>query len=201
MWALPHPVRFPIGVKFRNEARELKRKAIFSMRAAMTAFNSPHDDGRVTAILLHLQHSFEMLLKAALVQDRVPRVFDEKTGRSISFARCLHEARSTPRVRLTDEEAGVLRAVDAMRDDEQHWFTLIDEGLLYLHARAAVTLFDDLLHRSFGERLADYLPLRVLPIGSDPKIKPGTGERNHQLGVVVSRSRDGDAVLRRRVRG
>lgn len=155
-------------VKLRNEARELKRKAISSMRASMTAFNSPHDDGRVTAVLLHLQHSFEMLLKAALVQDRVPQVFDTETGRSIGFARCLHEARSTPRVRLTDEEAGTLRAVDAMRDDEQHWFTLVDEGLLYLHARAAVTLFDDLLHRAFGERLADHLPLRVLPIGSEP---------------------------------
>jgi len=71
-------------------------------------------------------------------------------------------------VELTDEEAGTLRAVDAMRDDEQHWFTIVDEGLLYLHVRAAVTLFDDLLHRAFEERLADHLPLRVLPIGSEP---------------------------------
>ncbi len=54
-------------VKLRNEARVLKRKAISSMRAAMAAFNSPHDDGRVTAVLLHLQHAFEMLMKAALV--------------------------------------------------------------------------------------------------------------------------------------
>jgi hypothetical protein len=36
-------------------------KAISSIRASMTAFNSPHDDGRVTAVLLHLQHAFEML--------------------------------------------------------------------------------------------------------------------------------------------
>jgi hypothetical protein len=62
------------AVTLRHEARELKRKAISSMRVTMTAFNSPQDDGRVTAVLLHLQHAFEMLLKAALVQDRVPRV-------------------------------------------------------------------------------------------------------------------------------
>ncbi len=102
------------------------------------------------------------------MQARHPRVFDKETGRSIGFGRCLHEAAAAPRVRLTKEGAGTLRAVDAMRDDEQHCFTVIDEGLLYLHSRAAVTLFDDLLHRSFGERLADHLPLRVLPIGSEP---------------------------------
>lgn len=154
-------------MKLRNEARALKRKAISSMRAAMTAFNSPDDDGRVTTVLLRLQHSFEMLIKAALVQDRV-RVFDAETGRSIGFARCVHEARSAPRLKLTTEEAGTLRTIDALRDEEQHWYTIIDEGLLYLHTRAAVTLFDDLLHRSFTERLADHLPLRVLPVGSEP---------------------------------
>jgi len=62
----------------------LKRKSLSSMRAAMTAFNSPHDDGRVTAVLLHLQHAFEMLLKASLVQGG-RSVFDKRTGRSVSF--------------------------------------------------------------------------------------------------------------------
>ncbi len=99
----------PDQVKLRNEARVLKRKAVSSMRAAMAAFNSPLDDGRVTAVLLHLQHTFEMLMKAALVQQRTPGVFDKETGRSIGFARCLHEARSAARLKLTEEEAGTLR--------------------------------------------------------------------------------------------
>lgn len=154
-------------VNLRQDARHLKAKAISSMRSAMTSFNNPDDDGRVTRVLLHLQHAFEMLLKAALVQDRL-EVFDKKTGRSIGFDRCLHDAKQSVRVKLTDEEAGTLRSIDAMRDDEQHWYTIVDEGLLYLHARAAVTLFDDLLHRGFDDRLADHLPLRVLPIGSEP---------------------------------
>jgi len=70
-------VGHPDQVKLRNEARVLKRKAVSSMRAAMAAFNSPLDDGRVTAVLLHLQHTFEMLMKAALVQQRTPGVFDK----------------------------------------------------------------------------------------------------------------------------
>jgi hypothetical protein len=65
------------------------------------------------------------------------------------------------------EEAGALRAIDALRDDEQHWYHEVDEGILYVHARAAITLFDDLLQRVFDEHLADHLPLRVLPLSTE----------------------------------
>lgn len=57
----------------RSTARTLHNKALSSMRTAMTSFNSPYDDGRATCVLLHLQHSFEMLLKAALSQTEIPR--------------------------------------------------------------------------------------------------------------------------------
>jgi len=77
-----------------------------------------------------------MPMKAALVQQRTPGVFDKETGRSIGFARCLHEARSAARLKLTEEEAGTLTAEDAMRDDEQQWFTVVDEGLLYFTSRS-----------------------------------------------------------------
>lgn len=154
-------------MKLRNEARHLSTKAIHSMTNAVTAFNSPHEAGRLTAVLLQLQHAFEMLLKAGLVQHRV-RVMNPESGRSIGFERCLHEAGMLPAIKLTAEEAGTLRAIDALRDDEQHWYSIVDEGLLYLHTRAAVTLFDDLLHRVFDQRLADHLPVRVLPIGTEP---------------------------------
>ncbi|MFX0578817.1 hypothetical protein [Nocardia nepalensis] len=55
-----------------------------------------------------------------------------------------------------------------MRDDEQHWFNIVAEQILYLHARAGVTLFDDILYRVFSERLATYLPTRVLPVSVAP---------------------------------
>ncbi|WP_447646188.1 hypothetical protein [Nocardioides zeae] len=121
----------------------------------------------MTTVLLCLQHSFEMLLKAALVQQGV-KVFDRKSGRSIGFEACLRQGQTSSTVRLSDADAGTLRAIDAMRDDEQHWFNEVSEQILYLHARAGVTLFDDLLCRVFGERLADYLPQRVLPLSVDP---------------------------------
>lgn len=149
----------------RAAAKTLHGKALSSMRTAMTAFNSPNDDGRSTVVLLHLQHAFEMLLKAALVQ-RGAKVFDKKSGRSIGFEAAINQSSQLGGLKLTQDEAGTLRAIDALRDDEQHWFNDVSEGLLYLHARAAVTLFDEVLFRAFGQRLADHLPIRVLPVST-----------------------------------
>ena len=154
-------------MKLRQQARVLKRKALTSFIIAAEAFNSPRDDGRVTDVLLHLQHAFEMLIKAALVQAGKP-VFDQATGRSIGFEACVKLAMNDATIKLNEADAGTLRAIDAMRDDEQHWFNEVSEQLLYLHVRAGVTLFDDILQRVFGERLAGVLPARVLPVSADP---------------------------------
>jgi hypothetical protein len=154
-------------MRLRQEARVLKGKAVQSFISAAEAFNSPRDGGRVTGVLLHLQHAFEMLLKAALVQAG-KSVFDQGTGRSIGFERCIGLAMSDTKIKLSEADAGTLRAIDAMRDDEQHWFNEVSEQILYLHVRAGVTLFDDLLQRVFGERLNALFPERVLPVSADP---------------------------------
>jgi hypothetical protein len=152
-------------VKLRREASILKGKALSSLRRAMAAFNSHEEDGRPTDVLLKLQHAFEMLLKAGLVQERV-EVFDKQLSQSIGFEKCVNLARQ--HLGVTDDEAGTLRAVDALRDEAQHWFNEVSEGILYSHARASVTLFDDVLERTFGEKLVSHLPHRVLPISSEP---------------------------------
>ncbi|MGY1982970.1 DUF3644 domain-containing protein [Nocardia gipuzkoensis] len=154
-------------MKLKQESRVLKGKAIASLTCAVEAFNSPHNTGRETRVLLHLQHAFEMLLKAALVQTG-EKVFDRDTGRSISFEKCVRLAEGSITIKLEDSDAGTARAIDAMRDDEQHWFNVVPEQILYLHARAGVTLFDDILQRVFTERLATHLPTRVLPVSVDP---------------------------------
>lgn len=155
-------------MKLKQQSRVLKGKAVASLTCAVEAFNSPHDTGRVTRVLLHLQHAFEMLLKAALVQTGEKNVLDRVTGRSIGFDKCVRLAMGNNIIKLEDADAGTLRAIDAMRDDEQHWYNVVSEQILYLHARAGVTLFDDVLQRVFADRLATYLPTRVLPVSVDP---------------------------------
>ena len=153
------------AMKLRREAAALKAKAVSSLRRAVRTFNDYEEDGRTSTVLLHFQHAFEMLLKAGLVQTR-QTVFDGKVGRAIGFEKCVNLSQMY--LRVTDEEAGTLRAIDALRDDEQHWMTTVSEGLLYLHCRAGTTLFDDILKRVFDDSLGAHLPNRVLPLSSEP---------------------------------
>jgi hypothetical protein len=149
----------------RRVPQLLREKAIASLRRGVTAFNSFDDEGRQTAVMLALQHAFEMVLKAAL-RERGVEVFDKKSGKSFGYEKCLRL--SAEHLKLSSEQAGLLRAIDALRDEEQHWLAEVNEGLLYLHARGAVTLFDEILAGVFQERLADHLPERVLPISTKP---------------------------------
>lgn len=152
-------------MKLVRDARTLKGKAIGSLRTAMTAFNSYDDDGRVTMVLMHLQHACEMLLKAVLVQKKV-KVFDKETGRSIGFERCLGLCQASQG--LTNDEAGIMRAIDALRDAAQHWFVFVSEDLLYIQTRALITSFDAYLQRTLDDALTMHIPPRVLPISTMP---------------------------------
>lgn len=154
-------------MKLRREARTLKGKALCSLRRAVTAFNACEEDGRTTTVLLHMQHAAEMLLKAVLVQKQV-RVFDPGKQTSIGFEKCVKLAMQ--HAKLTAEEAGLLRAIDAFRDAEQHWMIVIPEDVLFLHARGFITILDDLLKRALGDALAAHLPARVLPISTQPPV-------------------------------
>lgn len=152
-------------MKLVRDARTLKAKALGSLRTAMTAFNSFDDDGRVTMVLMHLQHACEMLLKAVLSQ-RKAAVFDKETGRSIGFEKCLGLCQAHHG--LTKDEAGIMRAIDAQRDAAQHWFVFVAEDLLYLQTRAVITAFDAYLQRMLEIDLRSQIPPRVLPISTEP---------------------------------
>lgn len=154
-------------MRLRQEARVLKGKALSSLVTAMEEFNLPRDDGRATRVLLHLQHAFEMLLKAALVQ----------AGVSVSTARPAGPSGSTsastsrwPTARSSSAGPthGPCARSTRCATTSSIGFNEVPEQLLYLHTRAGVTLFDEVLQRVFGERLAGHLPVRVLPVSAAP---------------------------------
>lgn len=154
-----------LNLKLFRDARTLKGKSISSLKTAMTAFNSYDDEGRVTMVLMHLQHACEMLLKAVLVQRKV-KVFDRESGMSISFDRCVRLCSSHHG--LLSDEAGIMRTVDSLRNAAQHWFLFHSEDLLYLHTRALITAFDAYLKRTFETDLYSHIPPRVLPVSTKP---------------------------------
>lgn len=136
-----------------------------SLRRAIGAFNSMTDDGRQTAVLLHTQHAAEMLVKAALVEKGVT-VMDKQTGRSIGFEKCLNLA--SEHLGLTGDQIGQLRSLDALRDDEQHWLGGLEEELLFIEIRSTIEALGSMLESVFGQKLADHLPDRALPITTKP---------------------------------
>lgn len=150
-------------MKLVRDARTLHSKSINSLKFAMTSFNSYEEEGRLTRTLLHAQHASEMLLKSVLEQNK-EKVFDPKSGLSLSFEKCLKIC--TANYDLSESDAGAFRAIDALRDAEQHWFIVIDEGLLFLQMRALVTAFEEFQFRALGIRLGDLIPARVLPVST-----------------------------------
>jgi hypothetical protein len=152
-------------MKLKRDARTLKNKAIWSFKRGVVCFNGFDDEGRVTTVLLHLQHAAEMILKSILVQRGVD-IRNPKTGNTEGVERCLGLAAAN--CALLEHEQGVIRTIDSMRDAAQHWILFVEEGILYLHTRALVSVFDDLLKRYFEDDLASHLPSRVLPLSTEP---------------------------------
>ncbi|HEX2257645.1 MAG TPA: hypothetical protein VHG92_13290 [Afifellaceae bacterium] len=93
-------------------------------------------------------------------------MFDKKSGRSHGFEKCVNLARQ--HCDLSEGAAGVMRAIDSLRDAEQHWLVVAEEDILYLHVRAMVTAVDELLKQVLADDLSSHLPSRVLPVSTTP---------------------------------
>jgi hypothetical protein len=150
----------------KREARLLLGKGLDSVVLGIEHFNRPTDRGRITSVLIFLDHAFEMLLKAAILH-RGGRIREPKKRETIGFDSCIRKGVSDGTIRfLTDEQAITLQAINGLRDAAQHHLIDISEHQLYMHAQSGVTLFRDLLKSVFGKNLSDSLPPRVLPVST-----------------------------------
>lgn len=156
----------------KREVRLLKTKAVAGLTLSIEHFNRPWDLGRAEAVLILMDHSFEMLLKAAILH-RGGRIRDPREKNTIGFDACVRRGLSSQGGQfIVDEQALVLQAINGLRDAAQHHLVDMSEGQLYIHAQAGVTLFRDLLRDVFGESLTDHLPERVLPVSVQPITDP-----------------------------
>ncbi len=150
----------------KREARLLLNKALDSLTLSIEFFNRPQDKGRSTATLILLDHSFEMLLKSAILH-RNGRIWHKRGNNSIGFDECVRVGLSNGDVKfLTDEQVLLLQTINNLRDAAQHYLLDISEGQLYIHAQAGVTLFRDILKDVFSGDLCHELPNRVLPLAT-----------------------------------
>lgn len=72
----------------KREAKSLLKKSTDSLVLSIEHFNRPSDRGRVDAVLILLDHSFEMLLKAAIVH-RGGKIRKNRESQTIGFDECL----------------------------------------------------------------------------------------------------------------
>lgn len=152
----------------KKRARLLKEKAVNSLLLSIEQFNKPFDTGRVEAVLILLDHSLEMLLKAAIVE-RGGKIHEKGASQTIGFDKCLRIGLSTEGVRfLTDEQVVALQTINSLRDAAQHYLLDVSEEQLYLQAQTGITLFKTILEDVFSESILDVLPPRVLPISTIP---------------------------------
>lgn len=150
----------------KREVRLLLNKACDSLILSIEIFNRPQDTGRKTTTLLLLDHSFEMLLKASILQ-RNGRIREKRENQTIGFDKCIRIALSDGTVHfLNEEQAVILQGINLLRDAAQHHLLYISENQFYMHVQSGITLFRDLLKNVFERDLYEYLPNRVLPIST-----------------------------------
>lgn len=152
----------------RRQARLLFTKATDSLVLAIEHYNRPWDRGRVDAVLILLDHAFEMLLKSAILH-RGGTIRRPREKRTLTFDECLRKALSDGAVKfLNQEQVLQLQALNTLRGAAQHHLVDLSEQHLYIHAQAGLTLFRDIVRDVFGQDLKVYLPPRVLPLSTTP---------------------------------
>ncbi len=149
----------------KKEAKFLLEKAIDSMILSIEHFNKPWDRGRIEAVLILLDHSFELLLKAAILH-KGGKIRKKRENQTIGFDECIRIAISSKI--LTDEQALTLQTINSLRDAAQHYIVELSEQHLYLQSQAGLTLFKDILHEIFKKDIVKELPKRVLPLSTTP---------------------------------
>ena len=113
-----------------------------------------------------LDHSFEMLLKAA-IRRRSGRIRKAGEKQTIGFSACVRKGLTDANLKiLTYEQALTLQAINGQRDAAHHYLVDMSEHQLYFYAQAGVTLFRDIHDDVFDRKLVLELPERVLPIST-----------------------------------
>jgi hypothetical protein len=152
----------------KREAKLLLQKACDSLVLSIELFNRPNDRGRVSGTLIQLDHSFEMLMKAAILH-RGGSIREKRAKETIGFDACVRRSVSDGKIKyLAEEQALILQTLNGLRDAAQHHLLDISEGQLYVHVQSGVTLFRDPLKSVFDQELATHLPTRVLPVSTSP---------------------------------
>ena len=95
----------------KKEVRHLREKAINALVLSIDHFNGPWDRGRKEAVLILLDHSLEMLLKAAIRQ-RQGKIKRAGENHTIGFTACVRKGLTDATVKFLTEEQALTPAIN-----------------------------------------------------------------------------------------
>jgi len=176
----------------RPDVEALLKQSVDSLLLGIEHFNRPSECGRIASVLLMLDHSVEMLLKAAVLS-RGGEIRNSKNGFAHSIEHCLNKAANDAQIKfLSNDERRTFQVLNGLRDQAQHYLVDVSEQILYMVAQGTVTLISELLPRLFGRLLTDHLPKRVLPISISPPqdIQVLMDDEFNQLKELLANSTD-----------
>lgn len=152
----------------KKEAKHLYQKAIDSLILSIELFNRPNDCGRTHGVLIFMDHAFEMILKASIV-NKGGKIKDKGTKHTIGFSACVRKGFSEEKIKfLTETDVLTLQTINGLRDAAQHYTLEMSEQYLYFQAQSGLTLFRDIVKKVFNIDLKTKLPVRVLPLSTTP---------------------------------
>lgn len=152
----------------KKEAKHLYQKAINSLTLSIELFNRPNDCGRIHGVLIFMDHSFEMLLKASIIH-KGGKIKEKGAKETIGFGACVRKGFSDNTIKfLSDTDVLTLQTINGLRDAAQHYTLEMSEQYLYFQAQAGLTLFRDIAKKVFNIDLKTQLPVRVLPLSTTP---------------------------------
>ena len=103
----------------KREVRLLLSKACDALVLSVEHFNRPDDRGRSQAVLILLDHAFEMMLKASILHRR-GRIRDRRARTTLGFDACLRKALSDAKIKFLDtDQVLTLQAINGLRDAAQ----------------------------------------------------------------------------------
>ena len=152
----------------KKRPRIFFEKSLDSLVLAIDHFNRPWDRGRREAVLILLDRAFELLLKAIILH-KGGKIRERYEKETIGHEKCVRKCLTDAKVKcLTEEQGLTIQIINSFRDAAQHDIVDLSEQELYMYCQAGVTLYKDLISKTLGEKLTDYLPERVLPVSTNP---------------------------------
>ena len=182
-----------------RKTKQYVETAVESLTLAIELFNRPSPTGREHATVMLAAHAFEMLLKGAIYEQR-KKVKFSGSDRSFDLGKCVTVAETSLGV-IDGGDRVVLLALKDDRDAATHDVILMNDDVLWLHLRSAVTIFRKVLLSLTGQDLTDVMPGRVLPVSATPPTEVGlvVGKEAEQIAELLRPGKRRSAEARARL--